>query len=147
MIRLVRAVRLRALVEDATRSGREVARAQDEVRELRGRLDEAENDTEIARGDLLEVTRELEAAGARVVDLEEALRAARRAPVAPGMVVVLLRWGAVHSVHASVHDAEASAVAHGADPSGWGPPSSLPASQVAWRAVPMPVLGPEGGAG
>ncbi|MHC5904192.1 hypothetical protein ACVNF4_09850 [Streptomyces sp. S6] len=160
MIRVVTAARMRRLCEDAGRARAlaRVVRGHAEeawcrhilrVWELTARAESAESDAAILREQVGEFEAALKRARAELA--EQAERAGRRAqeleaaavavPAAGSPVVVLLHWGEVHSVHASVHDAEARATRHGADPSGWGPVSALPASQVAWRTFGATVSG------
>ncbi|WP_338682182.1 hypothetical protein QD712_06970 [Streptomyces acidiscabies] len=143
MIRVVTAARMRRLREDADQArarAREVRGQADtawsehvrQVRELTARAESAESDAAILRDLVDEFAAALKQARA---DLAEAV------PPAGPSVVVLLHRGEVHSVHASVHDAEAHAAAHGADPSGWVPASARPAREVTWRILGSAVPG------
>ncbi|QFQ99750.1 hypothetical protein F9278_30390 [Streptomyces phaeolivaceus] len=107
-----------------------------QVWELTARAESAESDASILR----EQVGEIEAA---LKQAHTDLAAAEAAPLAGRSVVLLLHFGEVHSVHASVHDAEEHAAAHGADPSGWVPVSARPAHQVTWRMLGTTVSGGE----
>ncbi|WP_326768134.1 hypothetical protein OG978_29700 [Streptomyces sp. NBC_01591] len=54
--------------------------------------------------------------------------------------VLLLHYGEPHSIHLSLQAAEDHAVELGADRACWGPGTGLPASQVAWRAMPFSLM-------
>ncbi|MFD7548540.1 hypothetical protein [Streptomyces sp. NPDC059816] len=69
MIRIVRAARLRALVEDATRARRRVAMARVVVRELTRQARASRADFAALREELAETTADLEAARARILEL------------------------------------------------------------------------------
>jgi hypothetical protein len=81
------------------------------------------------------------------VALRALLRTARKQAKALDRVFVLFRYGALHSIHASMDAAEIAAEAEGAPRSGWTsqPPgaASPPADQVAWRVQPLKLGGAE----
>ncbi|MGW5677551.1 hypothetical protein ACWEV4_21120 [Streptomyces sp. NPDC003860] len=111
------------------------------MRFLIGCVESAESDAAILREHVAHFEDALKQATAAVDALETDLAQARAAAKAPRSVVVLLHWGDVHSVHASVHDAKERAASHGADPEGWTPPTGLPARRVAWSTVIVTVAG------
>ncbi|WP_405912797.1 hypothetical protein OG760_17445 [Streptomyces sp. NBC_00963] len=137
MIRIVTAARLRqqdAHLERARDRARSVQAAADEqfagharnVRELTRRTEQAEGSSNALRAELDDVRAEL-----------------RTAKATPQRVVVLLRYGAFHSLHLSIQAAEDHATSLGADPTGWRPATDEPAAQVAWLAcsvlLPVPL--------
>ncbi|MFE6426759.1 hypothetical protein ACFVOB_14975 [Streptomyces rochei] len=71
------------------------------------------------------------------------LRTARKTATTPPHVFVLMRRGALHSVHTTREAAEDAAEREGAHPDGWlthgAPGTDCPASAVLWRIQPMPI--------
>ncbi|MFJ4915888.1 hypothetical protein [Streptomyces sp. NPDC088726] len=122
-----------------------VIRAEATIETLRTALAEAQADAAGARGALavLETQHQLDTEDR--VALRMLLRATRRQHDRMGRVFVLLRFGRLHSVHATQDAAESTAEAEGAPREGWtstAPGAALPpASEVAWRVQPLPLGG------
>ncbi|MFJ2610522.1 MULTISPECIES: hypothetical protein [unclassified Streptomyces] len=120
----------------------DAGQARESAREVRGQADAAW--VRHVR-EVWELTSRAEAAESDVVvlrehqaEIEAELKAVRQKPV---RLVLLLKYGEPHSVHASVHAAEEHAQAQGAVPSGWGPSTGAPSHRVAWRTVTLTLDG------
>ncbi|QUI36303.1 hypothetical protein H9W91_35810 (plasmid) [Streptomyces alfalfae] len=117
-------------------------------------LRQAAEERDVALTEAEAARKQVEAALAQVlldaedrVALRALLRTARKQAKALDRVFVLFRYGALHSVHASMDAAEIAAEAEGAARSGWTAQApgaaSPPADQVAWRVQPLKVGGAE----
>ncbi|MGW0945193.1 hypothetical protein ACWD4O_21945 [Streptomyces sp. NPDC002623] len=152
MIRIVTARRLRRLeaeAEQARTRAREVQGQADdawgrhirEVRDLSARAESAESDAAIVREEVFRLEAALKCAaagtaerGERIRLLVRALEAARRQGRS---LVLLLHWGAPHSIHRSLQDVYDYVAGQGFPVHAWGPGDERPAAEVSWRALPF----------
>ncbi|MBB0245050.1 hypothetical protein FNQ90_13260 [Streptomyces alkaliphilus] len=170
MFRLVRTTTLRAATDraaeledtctaltEATATITALTTARDEAQQYADGLHEVlrqcagERDT--ARAELARLEGELETLRAQqLLDTEDRavlrmlLRTARKQRLDRlDRVYVLFRYGALHSVHASLEAAEGTAEAEGASPDGWTshrPGAGMPsAAEVTWRVQPLALGG------
>ncbi|WP_405780717.1 hypothetical protein [Streptomyces sp. NBC_00859] len=121
-------------------------RAETHVEKLRTALDSA-------RADAARLEGEMEALrGQSLLDTEDRqalrmlLRATRKQHGRAERVYILLRFGDVHSVHATRDGAEIAAEAEGAPRDGWTSDATccaapVPVSEIPWRIRPVPLGG------
>jgi hypothetical protein len=159
VFRLVRTSTLTTLRQDAAAAEARAAEAEqvvDQTAELR-EADCADYEAQLAtlrqqlgeaRADAVCAAAELETARAQVlldaedrVALRMLLRTAKKQVARTERVHVLLRYGRLHSVHATPEAAEEAAEAEGAERGGWTvqrPGAATPeASEVPWRIEPL----------
>ncbi|MFE7410213.1 hypothetical protein [Streptomyces laurentii] len=128
-----------ALVDSVDRAEEVSARLRAELCEATAGVARLEGELETLRAQSLLDTEDRQA-------LRTLLRATRKQNARADRVFVLLRFGDLHSVHATRDAAEIAAEAEGAPRSGWFTPSThgetpAPAAGVPWVIRPVPLGG------